>query len=338
MQASIAKLPARKLGKLITSAIGYGCMGLSEFYGKPPVKEEAISIIRTAHEKGIRHFDTADVYAYGDNECVVGEAIRPFRQEVTIATKCGIIRRKDDPAARGVCNDPEYIFKACDESLKRLGLDYIDLFYLHRINPDIPIEISVGALAKLVEQGKIRYIGLSEVDSETIKRANSIHKITAVQTEYSLWTRGIENNGVLDTCKSLGIGIVAYSPLGRGFLTGSIKNTNELEVNDFRRTLPRFSDNNIGVNFKLVALLEQMAKEKNCTPAQLALAWVLSKDEIIVPIPGTKNPMRLVENLKALDINLTESDIIYLDRISKENAPMQPRYTEAAMKAYNLSM
>jgi aryl-alcohol dehydrogenase-like predicted oxidoreductase len=192
-------------------------------------------------------------------------------------------------------------------------------------------------LAKLVAQGKVRYVGLSEADAETIQRAHLVHPITAVQTEYSLWTRGIETNGVLDICKKLGIGIVAYSPLGRGFLTGTIKNTNELEKDDFRRSLPRFSEANIDGNFKLVVLLEQMAKLKGCSAAQLALAWILAKDEIIVPIPGTKNPDRLTENLKALEIKLTQEDMDYLDRISKENSPTQPRYTEAAMKAYNLS-
>ncbi len=337
MHTRIARLSERKLGNLTTSALGYGCMGLSEFYGTPLKKEEAVAIIRHAYEKRITHFDTADVYAYGDNEHVLGEAIKSFRDEVTIATKCGIIRHKEDPSARGVCNEPDYIIKACDESLQRLGLDYIDLFYLHRINPDTPIEISVGALATLVEQGKVRYIGLSEADAETIRRAHKIHPITAVQTEYSLWTRGIESNGVLDECKKLGIGIVAYSPLGRGFLTGSIKNSNKLEANDFRRSLPRFSNDHIETNFKLVDLLEEIAKQKACTPAQLALAWLLAKDEIIVPIPGTKNLDRLVENVKALDIHLNIEDIAYLDRISKENEPMQPRYTEAAMAAYNFS-
>jgi aryl-alcohol dehydrogenase-like predicted oxidoreductase len=330
-------IPTRKLGELTVSAIGYGCMGLSEFYGQPLPKAEGIAVIRNAYEKGITHFDTADIYAYGENEILVGEALKPFRDKITIATKCGIIRQKDDPLARGVNNNPDYIYKCCDESLERLSVDYIDLFYLHRLNPETPIEESVTALAKLVEQKKIRYIGLSEVDAETLKRAHKIHPITAVQTEFSLWTRSIENNAVLETCKNLGIGVVAYSPLGRGFLTGSFKSSTKFDALDFRQTLPRFSAENIDTNFKLVELLEKVAEEKSCTSAQLALAWVLTKDKSIVPIPGTKNPARIDENLKALEINLTSEDMDYLDSISKKYAPKQSRYAEAAMKAYKLS-
>lgn len=330
-------LPTRKLGELTVSAIGYGCMGLSEFYGQPVSKEGGIGVIRNAYEKGITHFDTADMYAYGDNEILVGEALRPFRDKITIATKCGIIRRKDDPMARGVNNNPDYIFKCCDESLERLGVDYIDLFYLHRLNLETPIEESVAALAKLVEQKKIRYIGLSEVGAKTLKRAHKVHPITAVQTEFSLWTRSIENNDVLDTCKALGIGVVAYSPLGRGFLTGTFKSSTKFDALDFRQTLPRFASESIDTNFKLVELLEKMAEEKSCTSAQIALTWVLAKDKSIVPIPGTKNPARIAENLKALEINLSTEDMNYLDHISKEHAPKQSRYTEASMLAYNLA-
>ncbi|HEV2614589.1 MAG TPA: aldo/keto reductase [Gammaproteobacteria bacterium] len=329
-------LPTRHLGKLTTSALGYGCMGLSEFYGEPLPKEKAIGVIHTAYENGITLFDTADMYAYGENEKLVGEAIKPFRDKITLATKCGIIRRKEDPTARGIDNTPDYITKCCDESLKRLDIDIIDLFYIHRRNPETPIEVTVEALAKLVEQKKIRHIGLSEVDAETIKRAHKIHPITAIQSEYSLWTRTVEYNDVLETCKSLNIGFVPYSPLGRGFLTGAIKNPANLEKSDFRRTLPRFAEQNIDGNLKLVELIEVLAKQKNCTPAQLALAWLLAKEKFIVPLFGTKTPSRLIENLKATEINLTADDINYLNKISTEHAPHQSRYTDAAMKAYKL--
>jgi len=330
-------LPTRNLGQLTTSALGYGCMSLSEFYGEPLPKNKAIRIIQEAYEQGITLFDTADMYGYGENEKLIGEAIKPFRDKITLATKCGIIRRKDDPTARGVDNTPDYIMKSCDESLKRLNIDTIDLFYIHRRNPETPIEDVVGAMADLIKSGKILHIGLSEVDAETIQKAHKVHPITAIQTEYSLWTRTVENNAVLETCKSLNIGFVAYSPLGRGFLTGAIKNPANLEKSDFRRTLPRFAEKNIGGNLKLVEFIEIMAKQKNCTAAQLSLAWLLSKEKFIVPLFGTKTPARLAENLNATGITLTSDEIIYLNKISKEYAPQQSRYTDAAMQMYKLA-
>jgi len=330
-------LAIRKLGSLSTSLLGYGCMGLSEFYGTPLPKEQTIAVIRAAFAAGVTHFDTADMYGCGENEQVLGEAIAPFRNAISIATKCGIVRSKTDANARGVRNDRAYILSSCDASLQRLNVSCLDLFYLHRLNPDTPLEESIGALAELVKQGKVRHIGLSEVNADTLERAHRIHPISAVQTEYSLWTRGIESNGVLVTAKRLGIGIVAYSPLGRGFLTGTIKNAEDLEPADFRRALPRFAASNIGDNVNLVTLLEQKAQEKQCTPAQLALAWVLAKGDFIVPIPGTKQIARLHENVGAAKVLLDNEDMAYLDVISQQHAPAQARYAEGAMKIYQLT-
>lgn len=327
----------RMLGRLQVSAIGLGCMGMSEFYGTSD-HEEAAQVILRARELGVTLFDTADVYGYGDNECLVGKVISEFRDDVVLATKCGIVRSKTDPTARGVNNSPEYIRSACEASLKRLGVDYIDLYYLHRIDPAVPIEESVGVMAELVRAGKIRHIGLSEVSADIIRRAHAVHPIAAVQTEYSLWSRGVEENGVLETCRELGIGFVPYSPLGRGFLTATIKNADKLDQDDFRKTLPRFQEDNFEYNYKLIGYVEIKAKELNCTPSQLSLAWLLSRYEHIVPIPGTKRVRYLEENAKSTDkVSLTSSDIEYLNRVSKEFAPKGQRYTPAAMKAYNLN-
>ena len=333
----MATLITKKLGALSSCALGFGCMGLSEFYGTPLAKEQTLNLIREAIELGVTHFDTADMYGFGENERLLGEAVAPYQNEVMLATKCGIIRSKTDANARGIRNDRAYIVQSCEESLVRLGVEQIDLFYLHRLNPDTPLEESIGALADLVKQGKVRHIGLSEVDALTLERAHRIHPIAALQTEFSLWTRSIETNGILTTCQRLNIGLVAYSPLGRGFLTGAIKKLDDLAADDFRRTLPRFATGVLDKNIDLVTLLEQMAQQKNCTPAQLALAWVSAKGDFIVPIPGTKQLTRLQENMGALAVSIDASEMAYLDQISLEHAPKQPRYAAAAMSTYQLS-
>ena len=318
------------------SALGLGCMGMSEFYGIP-ARAQAIDTIKRALDLGVNFFDTADIYGYGHNEELLRDAIGEKRDDVIIATKCGIIRKIDDPTARGVSNKPDYIRECCDASLKRLGTDYIDLYYLHRIDPNTPIEESMTEMASLVREGKIRHVGLSEADPETIRAAHKIHPIAAVQTEYSLWSRGPESNGVLDTCRELGIGFVPYSPIGRGFLSGRVKSTMFLAADDARRILPRFQEGAIEKNLGLVTLVDEMAKRKGCTAAQLSIAWLIAKGTDIVPIPGTKQISYLEENVAALDVQLTTEDIQYLDSISMaEGAVIGDRYPAAFMQAYGL--
>ena len=322
----------RKLGNqgLTVSELGLGCMGMSEFYGKGDEAESIATILR-ALELGVTFFDTADMYGRGENEELVGKAIAQHREQVVIATKFGI-QRGEDNSFRGISGSPEYVRSACEASLKRLNTEYIDLYYQHRVDPKVPIEDTVGAMAELVQQGKVRYIGLSEASAATIRRAANIHPISALQSEYSLWSRDIEDE-IIPTIAELGIGLVAYSPLGRGFLSGTVTKMDDLAADDYRRNSPRFQGENFDKNLQLVERVKEIASSKGVTPGQLALAWLLAKSDEIVPIPGTKRRVYLEENVIATQIELSPNELQNLEEVAPKNSVMGDRYSD--MSAVN---
>ncbi|MEI7036831.1 aldo/keto reductase [Fulvimonas yonginensis] len=316
------------------SALGLGCMGMSDFYGAHD-DAESIATIRHALDRGVTLLDTADMYGPHTNEALVGRAIKGRREQAFIATKFGIVRDPANPQARGVNGRPEYVRAACEGSLERLGIETIDLYYQHRVDPNVPIEETVGAMAELVKAGKVRYLGLSEASGQTLARACAVHPIAALQSEFSLWTRDPEENGMLEACRKLGVSLVAYSPLGRGFLTGAIRSPEDFEPDDFRRHNPRFQGENFQRNLALVEQVKQLAADKGCSPAQLALAWVLAQGKDVLAIPGTRQRTRLDENLGALDVRLSADELAAIDAVFPPNAAAGDRYAGESMRMVN---
>jgi len=323
----------RELGRsgLQVSAIGLGCMGISQSYGTPLSREDGVKLVRDAVERGVTFFDTAEVYGPFANEEVVGEALRPVRDRVVIATKFGFDIDPETRATRGVNSRPEHIRQAVEGSLRRLDVETIDLLYQHRVDPNVPIEDVAGAVRDLIAKGKVRHFGMSEPGLQTLRRAHAVQPVTAVQNEYSLWWRAPETNGILDACDELGIGFVPYSPLGRGFLTGAITEAGQLGEGDFRKSSPRFSPEAIGKNLAFVDLLKRVASEKGATPAQIALAWLLAQRPYVVPIPGTTKLRRLEENIGAASIGLTDAELLEIDEGAARIEPEGERYAPAQM-------
>ena len=318
------------------SAIGLGCMGMTDFYTTGSDTREAVATLHRALELGINLLDTADIYGPHSNEQLIGEAIRGKRDQVFLASKFGIVRDPANPAFRGINGRPDYIHQAIDGSLKRLGVETLDLYYQHRMDPNVPIEETVGAMAELVRAGKVRYLGLSEASAATLERAHKVHPISALQSEYSLWSRDQEGNGCLEACRRLGVAFVPYSPLGRGFLTGALKSADDFAIDDFRRFSPRFQGENFGKNLLLVEQVQTLAAEKGVTAGQLALAWVLAQGDHLIPIPGTKQRKYLEENVGALEVKLSASELAALESIFPASAVAGLRYAEATMKQLTL--
>ncbi len=317
---------------LLVSRLGLGCMGMSEFYGDRD-EQESLRTLDAALDSGITFFDTADMYGNGENEQFISPFIRQHRNEVVIATKFGNVRGEDG-SYLGISGKPEYVREACEKSLKRLGVDTIDLYYQHRVDPNVPIEETIGAMGELVREGKVRYLGMSEAAPETIRRAHAVFPITALQTEYSLWSRDVEDE-ILPVCRELGIGFVPYSPLGRGFLTGQIRSFDDLAEDDFRRFSPRFQGENFQKNLDLVDRIREIASEKNCAPSQLALAWLLAQGDDIVPIPGTKKSKYLLENAGAVNVKLTKEELQRIDAAAPKGSAAGERYEQNGMKTLN---